>query len=224
MKYLELFERFNSEITFEILDYNYNDYNDDIILEKRYSDPLSFYDQTINGKVEKTDLNSKQIDRLRTIKRLVDIRLSDINDIEGNYINNLNQPIKRYFNITYDNHWVRKFLRQDIEDPYKSKKIVNPGTYEAIDLMYNNRDKLTEYVFNKILKDHFKVLARATNKEGYELIFIIKSLTKKSYNIYFKTQMKGLGHNYKYYNPRKDPIDRIIKLHPDGIKKPLPIG
>jgi len=131
-------------------------------------------------------------------------------------MNDQDQLIKREFNITYKDHWIRKFLRQDIEDPDKVNNIINPELYEGIDIIYNNRDKLTEYVFNKVLQNYYTVLVRSRTKEGYELIFILSSLSKRRYNIYFKTQMKGLGHNYNYNNPRKDPIDKIIKLYPNG--------
>jgi len=79
MKYIEKYLNFNNEISFDIIDYNYND----IILERNFRDPLSFYDQTINGRIVNKPLTSNQINRLKTIKKLIDIRLYDINDFEA---------------------------------------------------------------------------------------------------------------------------------------------
>jgi len=86
--------------------------------------------------------------------------------------------------------------------------------YEGINLIYNNKNTITKYIHNKVIKNDFRVLAKSTNSEGYELIFEIKNTHKKKFKITFITQMKGVSHNYNYNNPNKNPINKIIKLNP----------
>jgi hypothetical protein len=199
MKHINNFGIFSVE--FEILNINNK------ILEKR---GIDFYDYKNNGVLQKKQLSNIQRDKLKSIKLKVNNYLSKINNFMGVYTNNQGQIIKRYYKIEYDDHWLRKFLRKDIEDPNGDKNIKEPDAYEGINLIYNNRNKLTEYIFNKIIQNDFKVLVKATNKEGYELIFILK----KEYKILFISQIKGIGHNFKAFNPNKRPINRIIKLKP----------
>jgi hypothetical protein len=204
MKFLENFNSFG--ITFEILDYNYN-----IPL---FENNFNLYSYKDKGRKINIPLNQEQKNKLKNIKKSVDSRLKDINPFIGIYRTENEQIIRRKFEITYNDHWILRFLRKDIEDPSGELGIKEPGVYEGIDLIYDNINTLTGYIFNKILQNNFRVLVKATNREGYELIFDLEKdrLEKKKYRIYFVTQMKGIGHSYKPYNPSEKPINRTIKL------------
>lgn len=206
MKYLKLYEKFDNSIKFEIIGYKYNE----SLLENN-----SYYEYKENRVPKRVFLDHTQKQKLRNLKNQVDSHLLDINNFEGNCTNNQGHLVKRFFEIKYTNHWLLRFLRKDIEDPIGVKNIKEPGVYEGIDLIHNNKDKLTEYINNQILRNNFRVLVKATNREGYELIFDLEKSReiKKGYIINFITQMKGLGHNYKFYNPSRTPINRIIKLN-----------
>lgn len=210
MKHLKLFENFNSEITFEILDYNV-DY--DIINENFNYHKYEYDDYDNEGKKE-TYLSTEQVTKLNEIETELRYYLDDINKFQGNYLHRNGANIKKFFTIKLTKHYIEKFLRGDMENIGGTKGFLNPGTYEGIDFIYNNRDVLTSYLFSGILKDEDNVLVIMKSTSGYKVIVIIQQIDKKNYNLILKTQMKGKAS----YNKKHS--DKVIKLFPDPTKKP----
>jgi hypothetical protein len=205
MKYIEKFENFQKEnITFEIIDYNV----DLESINEKFNYGKYEYDNFDNKGKHITQLTYSQISKLNNIESELNDYLNNINNFEGVYIHNNGAKIKKTFNIILTKHYIEKFLRKDIEDPMGKKGFINPEPHEGIDLIYNNKDILTKYLFSGILVDQDNVLVIMKSSSGYKLIMIIEEDNNKKYNLIFKTQMKGRV----TFSKNKS---KIIKLSPN---------
>jgi len=205
MKYIEKFENFQKEnITFEIIDYNI----DLESINEKFNYGKYEYDNFDNKGKHITQLTHSQISKLNNIESKLNDYLNNINNFKGiSTLKNGKKVVKEFY-IRVTKHYIEKFLRKDIEDPDGKKGFQNPDIYEGIDFIYNNRNILTNYLSNGILKDKDNVLVIMKSKSGYKLIMVIEEKINGLIELIFKTQMKGL----KTFSKQKS--DKIIKLFP----------
>jgi len=194
MKYLKLFNESKQDLIIEVLDWNYveiEDINENYIYKNR-------------GK--KVPLTEEQQERLRTINRIINNYLKNINDFEGKW-NGKIIPME----IELTKHYITKFIRREME----GNDYENPGLHEGIDVIYNNRNLLAKYLSVGVIKNGQEVLVKMKISNNYEVLVIIRKNDDK-YIFRLKSQMKGRG---KSYSKGKQEHDKDIKLHPNG---PLP--
>jgi len=116
---------------------------------------------------------------------------------------NTNTEVKKKFFIEPTKHYLQRLFRTK-EPDYKpggdnyNPNIVDPETFEGIDLVYDAKDKLLRYHFSNQPKSHIlgkNILIRTyVNKKPMSVILkVIENVfLKKSYTLVLKTQIKGI--------------------------------
>ena len=211
MKYLKTFESINEDFTFEILDYNV-DYD---MINENYNYDTYKIDHYDNKGVEIVTLSPNQILKLNNLESKNRNLLNNLNNFKGKTTLRNGKKVVKEFYIHITKHYIEKLIRKDVEDSDGKKGFENPETFEGVNLIYNNRDVITNYLSTGILEDKDNVLVLMKSKSGYKVIMIIDDRLN-NYRLILKTQMKGLR-NYS-----KIKSDKIIKLYPNGIKKQNP--
>jgi hypothetical protein len=116
-------------------------------------------------------------------------------------------PIKsclKKFELSLTNHWIQRLFRTS-EDDYKllnprtgnvgkfyNPSIVNPDIFEGIELFFNSKDKINDFIDNSKnwipLSSKFIILKSKT----YQTIIELKKMDQGSYRVIFITQIKGV--------------------------------
>ena len=110
--------------------------------------------------------------------------------------NNLTKyACKKNFTVDLTTHWIQRLFRTD-EPEYRSGKykdinVKNPSKTEGIDLLFNSKNKINDFIDNSSnwspLQDKYVMLSQG----DYSTILSITKELNKTYNIKFITQIKG---------------------------------
>jgi len=116
---------------------------------------------------------------------------------------NTNKEVKKKFFINITKHYLQRLFRTK-EPRYKEggddydPKIVDPGIFEGIDLVYEAKNKLLSHHFSNQPKSHILgkyILVRTyVNKTPMSVILKVVDdvFIKKSYTLILTTQIKGV--------------------------------
>lgn len=121
---------------------------------------------------------------------------SDIKEKENNKTKTITKSCNKVFNFNLTYHWLQRLFRSEEKDyqkdgKYYNKKIVNPEKTEGIDLFFNSKEKINDFIDNS---KEWSVNARKTillSKDKYQTIISIKKEKKGEYTAEFLTQIKG---------------------------------
>jgi hypothetical protein len=92
-------------------------------------------------------------------------------------------------------HWIQRLFRADEPEykigKYKDIKIKNPSKTEGIDLLFNSKNKINDFIDNSVnwvsSQEKYVMLSQG---DYSTILSIIKELNK-TYTIKFITQIKG---------------------------------
>ena len=139
--------------------------------------------------------------------------LENINPFEGHYFLSKQETILTYnFRISTTERFITKFLREKYENPVGKYRNYNPQLLEGVQLVYNNRNNLTDIIFNKRTKDG-RVMLTTKDSSMYTVIVGINQRNVKGYKHFYEltliSQLKG--------SPMKNTIQTpLIGVLPDG--------
>jgi hypothetical protein len=104
------------------------------------------------------------------------------------------------FNIVVGLHFVERQFRKEDPKYKKDERVVNPSSYEGIDLLVYNRDRLAQEILTKRIKHND--LVKISTKDGthYQMLVTFNKIDKKdnvpSFNLFLVNQIKGIGLNF----------------------------
>jgi hypothetical protein len=121
---------------------------------------------------------------------------SDIKEKENKKNKTIIKSCSKKFEFKLTNHWLIRLFRKD-EPEYKeggkweNKKIKNPNKHEGIDLFYNSKEKINDFIDNSQnwLPNMRKYVL--LSKGDYYQIISLKKEKKGEFNVEFITQIKG---------------------------------
>jgi hypothetical protein len=157
----------------------------------------------------------------REIFNLINDEIKQTNPFFGHFIDKHTGEKKRAeFHIIPTKHYIDRLYR--LNDPnYQiggknyNPKLSNPSPLEGIDMIVNNRDRLSQEILTKRIKDGDEV--EVSSIDGSKLNLIVKFDHKNTfknvpvYLLHLKTQIKGDG----FYDKKNQ---KQIKVHPTPIK------
>ena len=102
---------------------------------------------------------------------------------------------KKNFTVEVTNHWIQRLFRTDEPEyrsgKYKDIKVKNPNKTEGIDLLFNSKSKINDFIDNSINwvspQEKYVMLSQG----DYSTILSITKELNKTYTIKFITQIKG---------------------------------
>jgi hypothetical protein len=154
---------------------------------------------------------NKQVIVPKYIKNLVDRKLNQINNGGDGFIGTTpdGKNIRMILEVT--KHYMSRLFR--IEDPKNtSVDVVNPDTFEGINLIYNNRNYLAKLISEKRIPTGMEILIKTKDDSQYSLIFEAnQNFNPKGYKITLISQIKGANF-YRHLTTK------TFKMHPLGNK------
>jgi hypothetical protein len=123
---------------------------------------------------------------------------SDIKEKENKENKIIIKSCNKIFDFELTNHWLRRLFRADepeyqLGGKFSHKNISNPGKKEGIDLFFDNKNKINEFIDNVAswnpMTEKFILLTNTTNM--YQVIISIRKEKKSNYLAKFITQIKG---------------------------------
>lgn len=156
------------------------------------------------------------------INQQVDNHASGIsNGSDGYYVTVINPtsklPVTKKFIITPTKHFKQRLFRTQEPDhqpneTYYCPKLINPGTLEGVNLVFDASEKILDYHFSNPPKSHLigkEILVRRyVNGVPMSVIIVVgrpKGTNKEKFEIFLKTQIKGV-------NFRSPNIDKKIEM------------
>jgi hypothetical protein len=102
---------------------------------------------------------------------------------------------KKNFTVEVTNHWIQRLFRSGEPDyksgKYKDINIKNPSKTEGINLLFNSKNKINDFIDNSVNwvfpEEKYVLLSQG----DYSTILVIKKELKGIYNIKLITQIKG---------------------------------
>lgn len=119
---------------------------------------------------------------------------SDIKEKEKN--NTIVKSCNKVFKFELSIHWLRRLFRKDeseykINGRYGDKKIENPSKTEGIDLFFDSKNKINDFIDNASDWSHHERKYILLTKNNYQNILALKKEKKGHYLVEFITQIKG---------------------------------
>jgi|688.fasta_scaffold882393_2 hypothetical protein len=152
---------------------------------------------------------------------LINTEIKQVNPFFGHFVDKYTGEKKRIeFNLATTKHYIDRLYR--LSDPEFqpggkkfNPKLVTPTPLEGIDMIVNNRDKLTQEIVTKRIKDRDEVEISSIDGSRLNVIVIFdyKKTTKNVpvYTIHLKNQIKG----DKFYDKR---WQKQLKVYPYPTK------
>jgi len=102
---------------------------------------------------------------------------------------------KKNLTVELTTHWIQRLFRSDEPDyksgKYKDINIKNPSKTEGIDLLFNSKNKINDFIDNSVNwvspQEKYVMLSQG----DYSTILSITKELNKTYTIKFITQIKG---------------------------------
>jgi hypothetical protein len=123
---------------------------------------------------------------------------SDIKEKENKDDKTIIKSCNKVFEFELSNHWLRRLFRKN-EPEYKKngrfegKSIENPNKTEGIDIFFNSKDKINDFIDNsggwQPMTEKFILLTNKSNM--YQVIISLRKEKKSNYLAKFITQIKG---------------------------------
>jgi len=121
---------------------------------------------------------------------------SDIKEKEDKENNLIRYSCNKKFDFKLTNHWLQRLFRKD-EPEYKPggrwshKNIINPTKKEGINLFFNSKEKINDYIDNAKNWSPNESKFILLSQNNYQLIIALKKEKKGDYTAEFITQIKG---------------------------------
>lgn len=155
--------------------------------------------------------------------------VSELNDGNKGFVGyavdpKTNESRKKAFKLKLTYHYLQRLYRTEESEyrpdggKYYNVKIVNPGRYEGINLIYNNRDKIAQLHFSNIPDSHLidkKILFRTMTTQGpFSVLasFEKSSEFKNGYEIILLTQLKGVEFAYSSLGGKSVKINKRVTI------------
>jgi hypothetical protein len=148
---------------------------------------------------------SKSDEKIKLARKNIIQRLKNINPFLGEFLDRKTNE-KKYikFRIFFTDHFIERLFRKDDPKYSQRKNIVNPGSFEGIDILYFNRDRLAEEIIAKRIKNNDVV--KVTDKNGNHFQMLVAFKMDKDENVIQSVglklinQIKGEGTNFFDFN------------------------
>lgn len=145
------------------------------------------------------------------IKNLIDKKLNEINNNGNGFIGTTpdGKNIRMILEVT--KHYMSRLFR--VEDPKNiNPNVVNPGIFEGINLIYNNRNYLAKLLSEKRIPTGMEIQIKTKDDSQYSLIFEAnQNFNPKGYKVNLISQIKGANF-YRHLT------NKTFKMHPLGNK------
>jgi hypothetical protein len=120
---------------------------------------------------------------------------SDIKEKIDKKNNLVKYTCKKNFSIQVTDHWIQRLFRVNEPDyksgKYKDIKIKNPSKTEGIDLLFNSKNKINDFIDNSVSWSQPEKKYILLRQGDYSTILLISKESKGTYNIMLITQIKG---------------------------------
>jgi hypothetical protein len=145
------------------------------------------------------------------IKNLVDRKLNEINNNGSGFIGTTQDGKNVRMVLEVTKHYMSRLFR--VEDPKNTNPdVVNPGVFEGINLIYNNRNYLAKLLVEKRIPTGMEILIKTKDDSQYSLIIDTNQIyNPKGYKVTLISQIKGANF-YRHLTTK------TFKMHPLGNK------
>jgi uncharacterized protein YjgD (DUF1641 family) len=158
------------------------------------------------------EILNETIDRAKYYndKTTIEDYLKTINPLTGCYIDNRTKnEVCKKIDINVTGHFIERLQRTNDPMYRDNTKIENPETFEGIDLVIKNIDKIVKTINVNNNPKFGLLLKRRDFGKSFDIGSEVKKQPKKSIELLLTTQLKGSGGTE--LKPKNDTI--TIKLH-----------